>query len=87
MLRSLKKQRKQQRLAPFESFIDSEEQLIEWEREIEQPASDLIDWLLSQWSKVPQFDEHYTKEKAYFLAVNCRGDTIKVKRALPEFPW
>ncbi len=44
MLRSLKRQRKQQRLAPFESFIDSEEQLIEWEREIDQPASDLGDF-------------------------------------------
>ena len=45
MLRSLKRQRKQQRLTPFESFVDSEEQLSEWEREIEQPASDLIDLL------------------------------------------
>ncbi len=69
MLRSLKRQRKQQRLTPFESFVDSEEQLSEWEREIDQQTSDLIDWLLSQWSKVPQFSEHYTKEKANFLAV------------------
>lgn len=64
----LKRQRKRQRLSSPPLLSTTRELVRGADPEIAQSASDLIDWLLEQWSTVPQLVEDFTYPQAQRLA-------------------
>ena len=64
----LKQRRKLQRLSSPALPTTPTEVVSPSDLEIAQSASDLIDWLLEQWSLIPQLVEDFTLEQARQLA-------------------
>ena len=64
VLRSLKQQRKLERLSSPPFPTTPTEVVSPSERDSEREVSDFIDWLLSQWATVPHLTKYFTFEQA-----------------------